>query len=47
MADLGFSGGLSKSIAIVATLKVVVNKFKVLLCWDSLHSMQSTISNSC
>ena len=30
MAGLGFSVSLSKSIAIVATLKMIVNKFKVL-----------------
>ena len=30
MAGLGFSVSLSKSVAIVATLKMVINKFKVL-----------------
>ena len=30
MVGIGFRVSLSKSIAIVATLKVVVNKFKVL-----------------
>ena len=30
MAGLGFSMGFSKSIAIIATLKIEINKFKVL-----------------